>query len=1078
MTTDPSLASILAELHAHAARTGDTALQERLRQLETALPRPAGSITVGDISGSTAVAIGSDIQIFVHQTTNLPADLLSRLLAVAEAFEQRGAATLNPAGHTMRLFLASPGDVKDERRLALKVIDKLRADPLYKARLTLEAVAWDRPDDSTPLLAGIDPQTAIAEGLARPSECDIVVALFWSRMGTPLDARRYAKPGGGVYLSGTEWELEDALQAFTEKGSPKVLIYRRAEEVLLNPNTRDFDERLRQWRLVQDFVAGFNNPDGSVRLAYHPYATPTEFGDLFEQHLRKVIAALIEARPPARPQPATGAVAATAAAASPAWPKDKSPFPGLRAFGPEDAPVFFGRGAETDQLLRRLADPACRFLAVVGASGSGKSSLVGAGLIPRLREGALPGSEQWPVIAFTPDAWGRGDPFDSLTGALLADPLRLPLHDLGRQLRAGPAGLRMVLEAHLARAPEWQRVVLFIDQFEETFTRVADETLRQTFCAALTEAAESARVLIVVTLRDDFYHYCVKSPTLSRLINRHNATFTLSAPAPLELHEMLAGPARVAEVQFEAGLARQILADTGADPGALALLAYALDQLYAAGVDHGRLTWAAYHALGGVQGAIGARAQAVFEGLPEAAQAALPRVFRELVEVDESGQATRKRARLERVQAEATAAQLVQALVAARLLVASRSAQGEALAEVAHEALFRSWPRLKGWIEGAQDDLILLRQVRAAAAWWDGHGRRAAYLWPDERLQPVYQMRQRLEPELNAVELEFIRLEFDRLMEEIHRPATSHRRRSAIGERLDTIGDRRPGVGVIQAMVPLRPRPASPHTAAELGPEEVRLWGDKAEHIGLPDIVWVKVDGGSIKIEAQTFAVEPFFIAKHPTTYNHFQAFVDAPDGFTDNRWWKGLAADKKDRRAPGEQNFKFGNNPRENVSWYDAIAFCRWLNARLGWPDLPGQLTPKTLAAYPGVRLLAEWEWQWAAAGGRSGYEYPWGPKWEGDRVNTSESGLGRTTAVGMYPAGAAPCGALDLSGNVWEWCLNENEKPGNLQLGGSQARVVRGGSWFNRQYFARAVNRYGYVPDFRFNFIGFRVGVRPPSL
>jgi hypothetical protein len=170
--------------------------------------------------------------------------------------------------------------------------------------------------------------------------------------------------------------------------------------------------------------------------------------------------------------------------------------------------------------------------------------------------------------------------------------------------------------------------------------------------------------------------------------------------------------------------------------------------------------------------------------------------------------------------------------------------------EVAHEALFRSWPRLKAWIETAQDDLILLRQVRAAA-WWASHNRRPAYLWPDERLQPVYQMQGRLIPELNDVEREFIRSEFDRLMEEIDNPVTTHRRRSFIGERVDTLGDRRPGVGLVRADM------------RGVTGNETRLWGDKPKHMGLPDMVWLKVAVGDIKIEGKTFGVQLFYIGNY-----------------------------------------------------------------------------------------------------------------------------------------------------------------------------------------------------------------------
>ena len=358
----------------------------------------------------------------------------------------------------------------------------------------------------------------------------------------------------------------------------------------------------------------------------------------------------------------------------------------------------------------------------------------------------------------------------------------------------------------------------------------------------------------------------------------------------------------------------------------------------------------AYRSFGGVQGAIGTRAQETFEELSDGAKKSLPQVFRELLDVDESGTATRKRAALEKVERDDASRELVQALVDARLLVTSRGAANQALVEVAHEALFRSWPRLKGWIEEAQDDLILLRQVRTAADWWNKHDRQVIYLWPDERLKPVYEMQKRLEPNWTEYEKEFIRLEVERLLEELDNPATAHRRRSWIGERLDTLGDPRPGVGLVQRILFLRAEDS--HSIDSLHGNEMRLWGDKAEHAGLPDIVWLKVSGGEIQIEKQTFKVQPFYIAKYPITYRQFEAFVEAEDGFKNSRWWKDLSADQDHKNKPGEQNFKFYNHPRENVSWYDAIAFCRWLNSRLGWADLPSNLSPKNLGDFKGIRL------------------------------------------------------------------------------------------------------------------------------
>lgn len=786
----------------------------------------------------------------------------------------------------------------------------------------------------------------------------------------------------------------------------------------------------------------------------------------------------------------------------PEWTRGKSPFPGLRAFGEEYAPVFFGRQTEIDQLLTRLSKPDCRFLMIVGASGSGKSSLVKAGLIPQFNKGALDGSENWSVITFTPDAFGKGDPFDVLAYTLSQTLPEVDIQKTNSLLREKRSGLRETLDNALQGSDN--RTLLVIDQFEELFSRVVDDSLSKQFQESINEAAKSPRILTIVTMRDDFYHHFVKSPVLSRLINRNtDSTFTLSAPGQLDLYEMINGPARVADLHFENGLVSKILNDTGNEPGALALLAYALDQLHKASLDDDIMTFAEYDSFGGVQGAIGTRAQETFEKLSEDAQKSLSQVFREMLEVDESGTATRKRAPLERVERDDASRELVGAFVEARLLVTSLSVENQALVEVAHEALFRSWPKLKDWIEETQDDLILLRQVRTAADWWDKNDCRTEFLWPDERLQPVYAMRERLNPDLNETEQEFIRLEVERLWEEIENPETSHHRRSWIGERLNTLGDPRPGVGLVNDILPLRPEEDGTGLSA-LRTGEVRLWGDKPEHKGLPDIVWVKVDGGSIhqiedltfkQLKKQTFKVQPFYIAKYPITFMQFKAFMVARDGFNFydknshiRKWYSRLRIELVDKDNTYDQYFKFNNHPRDNVSYFDTIAFCRWLNARLNWEEIDTNIN---LYAFRGLRLPTEWEWQWAATGGDVTYKYPWGAKWDANKTNTFESGLGRTAAVGVFPQGASPYGLMDMIGNVYEWCVNSEEFTGHIKLGGSEiySRVVRGSSYLpdrnvpiiyrgNKQKRICTFDRWTWDEDQREPALGFRLVVRPPSL
>jgi formylglycine-generating enzyme required for sulfatase activity len=277
--------------------------------------------------------------------------------------------------------------------------------------------------------------------------------------------------------------------------------------------------------------------------------------------------------------------------------------------------------------------------------------------------------------------------------------------------------------------------------------------------------------------------------------------------------------------------------------------------------------------------------------------------------------------------------------------------------------------------------------------------------------------------------------------------------RAEMGRALSGLGDPRPGVGV------------------------------RADH--LPDIDWVEVPGGDFIYQDGEQRLEPgYFIARYPVTFEQFQAFLDAEDGFRDTRWWVGLSASEEHRGVAAEQMFQRANHPREHVSWYDAIAFCRWLTDKARQcPDLLPTEAPHDWV----VTLPTEWQWEKAARGGLQlpdgrrnpdpRREYPYEGAFDASRGgNTAETGIEQTTAVGIFPHGASPYGVLDMSGNVWEWCLNEYDRPERIALKGAAGRMVRGGSWLYHLDRARAAFRLRDSPYYRFNNLGFRVVCRPP--
>ena len=197
--------------------------------------------------------------------------------------------------------------------------------------------------------------------------------------------------------------------------------------------------------------------------------------------------------------------------------------------------------------------------------------------------------------------------------------------------------------------------------------------------------------------------------------------------------------------------------------------------------------------------------------------------------------------------------------------------------------------------------------------------------------------------------------------------------------------------------------------------------------------------------------MKPFKLARYPVTWAQYRAFLDADDGYRNPQWWQGRPRGDQ----PGELRWAFANHPAINVSWDDAMAYCAWLRARLGMDD---------------IRLPTEWEWQWAAAG-LAKQEYPWPGDWNGARASSSEAGIGRTTAVGMYPQGGSPFAVDEMAGNVWESCLNAYEDPASAPLEGGSSRVLRGGSWNFGPGCARAAHRGLGAPDYRDFNVGLRV-------
>jgi WD40 repeat protein len=651
---------------------------------------------------------------------------------------------------TIRIFISSPGDVGRERELAGRIIARVQAS--FGRQVTLESYFWEHE----PMRATTDFQSNISD----PAEFDVVVCILWSRLGSRLHSQ-HQRPDGTTYASGTEYEFERAVEGFRLRGSPDFLIYRRQETPLFPPEPKaKLLEMSEQWEALKAFCERWfkDVKEGTFIAAYNSYTDLSEFEENFEYHLRKIVAERLAK------EPGTGGGVSTGL--EPTWAGD-SPYRGLKVFDFEHEAIFFGRTKATDEILRALRKRAiedqCPFVLILGASGSGKSSLLRAGVIPLLvRPGVMDGIGLWRRLLFRPSEAG-GDLFCGFAAALLSSSALPELgadgttaEELAAMMRQAPEGVGLLLKEALSRAARERqlaekmycqpvaRLAVGVDQLEELFTDARlDAGQRRAFVLAMAALARSGYAWVMATLRSDFYHRCEEVPELVEL--KHGAgQYHLLPPTSAELGRMIRLPAEAAGKRFEEDREKGRLDDVIRDAalselGSLPLLEFALDELFRAAQSHGELTHADYEKIGGVEGALAKQAEETFQELSETARQAFKPVFQRLVSLGKARSqavgttddlaAVRQTASLEEVRlCDTGAAEMVDGLIAARLLTTDRREGGQVIVTVSHEALLRSWERLRHWIADHRDLLQLRGEVANAEEAWRRVGRKSDYL--------------------------------------------------------------------------------------------------------------------------------------------------------------------------------------------------------------------------------------------------------------------------------------------------------------------------------------------------------------
>jgi WD40 repeat protein len=442
------------------------------------------------------------------------------------------------------------------------------------------------------------------------------------------------------------------------------------------------------------------------------------------------------------------------------------PYVGLVTFQEDDATFFFGRDALVGEMLSKVEHST--FLAVLGPSGSGKSSVVRAGLIPTLKRGGLPGSDQW---FYLPPLKPSARPLNALAATLTIEqegklgdivPIRKALSQSNDSLLLIADGLRVRHNS--------ARIVLVIDQAEELWTFIPTEpTARMAFIReqqqlfinnVLTAACVTDNsILVILTMRADFLHRAIEHHDLARLIGDHDVM--VSPLLTNELRDAIERPAKLAGTDFEPGLVDKLVEQTLDQPGALPLLEYTLLELWKDRRADGKLTWESYKRIGGVEGGLARRADSILtQQYTLEQQAELRSILLRLIQPGEGTVDTRRRARIDDLVPVSGSVEVVHTLlkplVEERLVTTGYdAASDDEMVELSHEALIHAWPTLSTWIAEARDNLRFRIRLEEVVKEWQVNGENSEFLWDGLRLANAEAWLARVHPQLNEREQRF-----------------------------------------------------------------------------------------------------------------------------------------------------------------------------------------------------------------------------------------------------------------------------------------------------------------------------------
>lgn len=670
---------------------------------------------------------------------------------------------------TIRIFVSSPSDLAPERQISVQVIDRLHNE--FKHFFDVKPVFWEHE----PLLA----TEHFQEGLISPDQCDIMLCMLWSTLGSPLPDN-FSRVDNSKGVTGTEWEFEKAKQHFEQEGYPKILFYRKTSKITVDIGDPEKVSLAQAKKHTLDafFTRHFHNQDEekTFKNAYWPFENLDDFENTIETHLRSLLKELASAplSTPNTNQPAQDAIT---------WHQG-SPFRGLNSFDLEHAAIFFGRSRAKSQIFDQFSQQVNAgkpFLMTLGMSGSGKSSVIKAGVQPLLLSPkVIEGVAECRRATFKPSD-SPGNLIEGIAKAIFSDtalpeatPDREAQESLLKQLRQSPHALETHIFNSLTFIKQLKqfkpiynvKLLVVIDQFEELFTLPdISESDRHALISLIHSLVSSGHTWVLATMRSDFFAQCEAYPELIDLM-LGNGQYHLAPPTGEEIEQMIVSPARAAGLSFAVNddgvsLAQVLRERSSNQPSVLPLLSFTLDELYRRRDSSNLLTYDAYNQLGGLEGAIATRASTVFETLDEAQQQVFDELLPSLVTIhsENSDTVTARSVNMDFIESDPIRKSLVTVLVTERLLVSqgNRKSPENSTVRFTHEALLQNWSRVKEWVRFNLEQLKIRSRLASQARYWELSGNNSDELLAEGVFfDQVISLAKNKKLDLSELELSFI----------------------------------------------------------------------------------------------------------------------------------------------------------------------------------------------------------------------------------------------------------------------------------------------------------------------------------